>query len=60
MEGLYPQNLIYTVPEKGFPNNGIDTFENMANMGISIVDRVVIEKMGGHIDTEKDRWIIPN
>ena len=45
---------------KGFPNNGIDTFENMANMGISIVDRVVIEKMGGHIDTEKDRWIIPN
>ena len=45
---------------KGFPNNGIDTFENMANIGISIVDRVVIEKMGGHIDTEKDRWIIPN
>ena len=45
---------------KGFPNNGIDTFENMALKGISIVDRVVVEKMNGSIDTEKNLWVIPN
>ena len=45
---------------KGFPNNGIDTFENMALKGISIVDRVVVEKMNGSIDTGKNLWVIPN
>ena len=44
---------------KGFPNNGIDNFENMALKGISIVDRVVVEKMNGSIDTEKNLWVIP-
>ena len=44
---------------KGFPNDGIDTFENMAQKGISIVDRVVVERMNGSIDSEKNRWVIP-
>ena len=44
---------------KGFPNNGIDNFENMAFKGISIVDRVVVEKMNGSIDTERNLWLIP-
>jgi hypothetical protein len=44
---------------KGFPNGGIDTFENMALKGQSIVDRVIQEKMGGKIDAEKDIWLIP-
>ena len=44
---------------KGFPNDGIDTFENMAQKGISIVNRVVVERMNGSIDSEKNRWIIP-
>jgi len=44
---------------KGFPNQGIDTFENMAQKGISIVDRVVVEKMKGTIDNEKNLWILP-
>jgi len=31
----------------GFPNNGIDDFENMAAKGVYIVDRVVQERLGG-------------
>jgi hypothetical protein len=45
---------------KGFPNQGIDNFENMALKGQLIVDRVVQEKMGGEIDHQNDIWIIPN
>ena len=44
---------------KGFPNNGIDTFENMAKKGIAIVDRVVESKMSGRVDLKKNQWIIP-
>jgi len=44
---------------QNFPNNGIDTFENMAQTGLSIIDRSVKEQMGGTVDTEKDVWIIP-
>ncbi|MDG1275806.1 MAG: ADP-ribosylglycohydrolase family protein [Algoriphagus sp.] len=43
----------------GFPNDGIDNFENMAKIGVFIVDRMVQEKMGGGIDLEKDEWYIP-
>ena len=44
----------------GFPNNGIDTFEDMAKMGIYVIDRVVQEEMGGGVDLVKDVWYIPN
>jgi hypothetical protein len=44
---------------QNFPNNGIDTFENMAKDGISIIDRVVSEEINGSIDKEKNAWIIP-
>jgi len=32
----------------------------MALKGISIVDRVVTEKMGGKVDLENNFWLIPN
>ena len=44
---------------KGFPNQGIDNFENMALKGQRIVDRVVQEKLGGKIDEGNNIWIIP-
>jgi len=44
----------------GFPNKGMDTFSNMANMGIYVVDRVVQEELGGGIDLEKGLWYIPD
>lgn len=44
---------------QNFPNDGIDTFENMAQKGFSVTDRIVKEEIGGTIDTEKNIWIIP-
>lgn len=42
-----------------FPNNGLYTFNQMAEIGIGIVDRVVEEEMGGGVDLQKDVWYIP-
>ncbi len=44
---------------QNFPNNGLDTFDNMAKTGVSIVDRAVVEELGGSIDLEKSVWNIP-
>jgi len=44
---------------QNFPNNGIDNFDNMAEKGILIIDRVVQEQMKGGIDLENDQWLIP-
>lgn len=43
----------------GFPNDGVDTFENMAETGIMIIDRVVQERMNGGVDLENNRYLIP-
>lgn len=42
-----------------FSNNGIYTFEEMAQTGVLIVDRVVKEEMNGDVDLENDVWKIP-
>ena len=44
----------------GFPNDGIDTFQAMAERGVFVVDRVVQEEMGGGIDLVNDLWFIPS
>lgn len=44
---------------QNFPNDGIDSFENMARQGLWITDRVVQELMEGGVDLEKDVWYIP-
>ncbi|MEJ2162522.1 MAG: ADP-ribosylglycohydrolase family protein [Robiginitalea sp.] len=44
---------------QNFPNHGIDTFDNMAKTGLTVTDRVVREEIGGRIDTESNRWVIP-
>lgn len=41
-----------------FPN-GIDTFDNMARTGLKVIDKVVAEEMGGVVDRDNDRWLIP-
>ena len=45
---------------QGFPNNGIDTFSQMAEKGVYIIDRAVQELMHGGVDLEKDIWLIPD
>jgi len=44
---------------QNFPNNGMDTFENMAKIGVFIVDRVIQEQMGGGVDLKNNTWYIP-
>ena len=50
---------------KGFPNDGIDTFETMAEKGATILDRVMKEKMNGTLENgiwkarKKEITIIP-
>ena len=44
---------------KNFPNNGIYTFSEMAKIGIDIIDRVVLEEIGGGVDLQKNVWYIP-
>ncbi|MGB2165278.1 MAG: hypothetical protein ACPHYH_05480 [Flavobacteriaceae bacterium] len=47
------------IPRQNFPGDGIDTFENMAQMGLLVTDRVVKEEMGGSLDSKKNTWVIP-
>lgn len=42
-----------------FPNEGIDTFESMAQKGLWIIDRVVQEELKGGVDLGSNSWYIP-
>lgn len=44
---------------QNFPNNGLDTFENMARTGVFIIDRVVQDEMNGGVDLVGNVWLIP-
>ncbi len=44
---------------QNFPNNGLDTFENMARTGVFIIDRVVQNEMNGGVDLAGNVWLIP-
>ena len=44
---------------QNFPDDGIDTFEAMAQKGLIVIDRVVKEEMEGIVDLEKNAWVIP-
>jgi hypothetical protein len=44
---------------RNFPNDGLDTFSNMARTGVSIIDQVVEELMGGRLDAVTNQWQLP-
>ena len=44
---------------QNFPGDGIDTFENMAEMGVAITDLVIKEQIKGSMDPESNTWLIP-
>lgn len=46
-------------PDRTPDKPGDDSFELMARRGIHIVDRVVLEEMGGGVDLDKQTWCIP-
>jgi hypothetical protein len=43
-----------------FPDNGIDSFDEMAKKGLFVIDRVVQEEMGGGVDRVNNLWLIPD
>ena len=43
-----------------FPNDGMDSFHDMAQKGLFVIDRVVQEEMGGGIDLIGNHWYIPD
>jgi hypothetical protein len=48
----------------GFPDRtpdlpGDDTFELMATRGVHVIDRVVLEELGGRVDLARGMWCIP-
>ena len=47
-------------PDRTPEMTGEDTFPLMAKRGIYIIDRVVIEELGGGVDLDKDVWYIPD
>lgn len=55
----FSQTFFIHRTRKGFPNDGYDTFSNMARKGLFITDRVVQEELEGGIDLEKNVWYIP-
>ena len=59
MAGHFLIDIIFTEHDKTFPNDGIDSFENMAKKGLMVTNRVVLEELGGKIDEENNIWIIP-
>ena len=44
---------------QNFPNDGLDTFENMAKIGVFIIDRVVQDDLGGGVNLKDNIWYIP-
>jgi hypothetical protein len=46
-------------PDRTSGQPGDDSFVLMAERGIQVVDRVVIEEMGSDVDLDKDVWRIP-
>jgi len=44
---------------QNFPNDGLDSFEHMAEVGIAVTERVVLQKLAGKVDTLRNAWVIP-
>lgn len=42
----------------GFPNEGLDTFEQMADVGVSIVDQTLVEQLNGLFEKKNNSWQI--
>ncbi|MBT8116065.1 MAG: ADP-ribosylglycohydrolase family protein [Arenicella sp.] len=64
--GGEPLSELYWISRtrRGFPdytpeNIGEDTFSMMAQRGVLITDRVIVEGMGGSVDLENNRWLVP-
>jgi hypothetical protein len=55
----FPERFNIHRTRRNFPNDGIDSFPQMASKGLQIIDRVVVEEMQGQLDTTNNTWRIP-
>jgi hypothetical protein len=46
-------------PDHTLASEGEDSFDMLAQRGLYIIDRVVLEQMGGGVDLENNLWYIP-
>ena len=64
IEKLFPMKLSNKFnihrTRQNFDDDGMDTFENMAAKGVSIIDRVIKEEMHGAIEMQSNSWHIPS
>ena len=44
---------------QNFPNNGLDNFDHMAEVGLSVVDVVVKKEMHAKLNDQENIWVIP-
>lgn len=42
-----------------FPDDGLDSFQNMAKNGLFVIDRAVQEEMEGGVNLVNNQWRIP-
>jgi hypothetical protein len=47
-------------PDRTPDQDGDDSFQRMAQRGIHVIDRVVLEEMGGGVDLRRGVWCIPS
>jgi hypothetical protein len=43
---------------KGFPDKGVDDFDNMARTGVIVTDLAIQELLGGQLSADKTQWVV--
>jgi hypothetical protein len=54
---FFEQYFIYRTRQNF--NIDVDNFENMANDGILIINRMLIKELNSRLDNENDLWYLP-
>lgn len=44
---------------RGFPNDGMDSFPAMAERGVAVTERVILDRLGGRVGEDGRAWEIP-
>mgnify|MGYP006906468163 CR=1 FL=1 len=44
---------------QNFPYDGIDNFDNMAENGVKVIEKLMLKEMEAKLNKEKTCWIIP-
>jgi hypothetical protein len=69
VEAAFPENTLsglYNIsrtrinfPDRTPDQPGDDSFQLMAERGLRVIDRVILEEIQGSVDSERNVWVIP-